>query len=456
MSDINIFSYLESKTELSEKIEYLTDSDLQFLLATGRKDPDLDLLCRRIQLAKKILTLPSEELMNFHTKDFYPEFWHLVTEAQRPTKFSEEYKAISQNLLQQVRQEKEPIRRQYLVLICIMFGELVETSDLIEQKYWPRLLRDRFLDFMRVNSLANTSMPRNMSKLVSDIAHNDWFSAFLYEKYYALIKKHSQAVIDEKTCPRVENYQVYFCWLQGEENLPPVVRCCYNSLKQNAGRYKVVFIDEKNLSNYVDIAPHILKKFRAGKISRTHFSDILRVNLLERHGGLWLDSTILVTDPLENHKDLLEKPFFTAKFDPEKSYKNRYASNISFGRWAGFIQGTSIIHNPLHVFAKEFLNEYLHDFDRFARYVLLDYIINLAYENIPSVREEIRAVPVNNVEIRYIQQRRNDPYAKFPLDKILKDNFLHKQSWKIELDMTREDTVFREIQRRYAPETIQN
>ena len=78
----------------------------------------------------------------------------------------------------------------------------------------------------------------------------------------------------------------------------------------------------------------------------------------------------------------------------------------------------------------------------------------LAYDNIPAVRKEFDAVPINNTEIYFIQDHLNDSYAEYSFDKILAGNFLYKLSWKKTLDMTRTDTVFREIQRRYAPETI--
>ena len=80
--------------------------------------------------------------------------------------------------------------------------------------------------------------------------------------------------------------------------------------------------------------------------------------------------------------------------------------------------------------------------------------MNLAYENIPSVRKEFDAVPINNTEIGFIRNSLNEPYAAYPFDKILQGNFLNKLSWKIQLDMTTPGTVFREIQRRYAPETM--
>ena len=81
---------------------------------------------------------------------------------------------------------------------------------------------------------------------------------------------------------------------------------------------------------------------------------------------------------------------------------------------------------------------------------MIDFMMALAYENIPEVRREFDDVPINNVGIYFIQEHLNDSYAEFPYDKILRGNFLHKLSWKVPLDTTRTDTVFREIQRRYS------
>jgi len=402
-------------------------------------------------MAEIFSNLPPEALRQIYLTDFYTDFWKLAGEAQRRTKFAEEEKNISRQVLERARQESNPVRRQFFALLMIIFGEMQEAQRFIDQNLWSQQLRQDFDAFAKWQRIVSTSLS---PQLRAKIARNEQISAFLQEKYSALIKKHSQAVINEETCPRVKDYQIYFCWLQGEANLPPVVRCCYNSLRQNAGRYKIVFIDEQNFSNYVDIPPHIMDKFRAGKITRTHFSDILRVNLLERHGGLWLDSTILVTEPLENHNVFWQMPFFTLRFEAEKDCKNNYSAFSSFGRWATFVQGTSILHNPLFVFEKEFYNAYWQDFDEVIDYFLMDFMMALAYDNIPAVRKEIDAVPINNILLNIIRDHINFPYARLPFDRILHGTFLHKLTYKNKLDMTTPGTVFREIQRRYAPETI--
>ena len=435
------------------KISEQRVNNLQHMIAAGRKDSEFDLFCRRMQMAEIFSNLPPEVLRQIYLTDFYTDFWKLAGEAHRKTKFYDEEKNISRQILELARQEQNPVRRQVFALLLIVFGEMQEAQKFIDQRLWPQQLRQDFDAFAKWHRIISNPLPPQVR---TAIARNEQISAFLQNKYSALIKKYSQAVIDEKTCPRVrpEDYQIYFCWLQGEENLPPIIRCCYNSLKQNAGHYKIVFIDEQNFSKYVDLPPHVLDKFKAGKITRTHFSDILRVNLLERYGGLWLDATILVTEPLENHKDFWQMPYFTQKFFHEYDIKNPFSTFISYGRWTTGIQGTAILHNPLFTFGKEIFNACLQDFESFIDYYLIDFAIALAYNNIPAVKKEIDAVPINHVNIYSAENYLNELYVNYPFDKIFKGDFLHRISYKKQLDMNKPGTVFREIQRRYAPETI--
>ena len=227
-----------------------------------------------------------------------------------------------------------------------------------------------------------------------------------------------------------------------------------NSFEMNTSPYKICFIDEQNFSNYVELPNHIMDKFKAGKISRTHLSDIIRINLLEQYGGLWLDSTILITEPLSKYKNYWKMPFFTQKFCHERDNNNRYARTfrcyVSYARWAGFIQGSAILHNPLYTFMKEFYNEYWRDFDDVIDYVLMDFMMDIAYDNIPFVHKEMDDVPINNVNTWTTNMHLNDLYEKFPFDKVIKDTFLNKLSWKKKINLDVEGTVYKEILKRYG------
>lgn len=62
------------------------------------------------------------------------------------------------------------------------------------------------------------------------------------------------------------------------------------------------------MAQYVDIPDYILQKYKQGKMTRTHLSDIVRLLLLSKYGGVWIDSTILLTNELPHY--VIESPLF--------------------------------------------------------------------------------------------------------------------------------------------------
>lgn len=87
---------------------------------------------------------------------------------------------------------------------------------------------------------------------------------------------------------------IWLCWLHGLAAAPPLVKACYNSLKQLTG-YSLVVIDNTNWREYVELPGYIVKKWEKGRIPAAMSSDLLRVELLIRYGGTWIDSTVLCT-----------------------------------------------------------------------------------------------------------------------------------------------------------------
>jgi hypothetical protein len=92
--------------------------------------------------------------------------------------------------------------------------------------------------------------------------------------------------LDNKEFPKT----IWFLWLQGLANAPLVVRQCYESwIKHNPG-WNVILLDEKNISDHISI--------KSGDITPQAFSDILRINLLAKYGGVWVDATCFCNKPL--------------------------------------------------------------------------------------------------------------------------------------------------------------
>lgn len=423
--------------------------ELEFFKDEITKESQENLIVQYGKITEWLLNFPPEKISELHLQDRYSVFWNLTNLFQYIGTARAQVAEILAQIKPLIETEKNPIRRQYLALSFLMLGEFKTFVNLEDQNLWSKNLREDYAAFSKFRQLTDlsTHLP-----LRSNLRRNEQIKNFLQNKYSALIQKYSSATLAD--CQKVspKDYKIYFCWLQGKENLPPLVQCCYNSLKRNAGKFEIVFIDEKNFSDYVILPEYITKKFADGKIGHAHFSDIIRINLLEQYGGLWLDSTILVTEPLEKYKQFWKLPFYTQKFFQEKSNFCPFADNPSYGRWAGFAFGAAVLHNPFFAYMKDFYNEYWREYDEILDYVLMDFMIDLAYENIPAVRKEFDAVPINNNQAWDLLSLLNLPYSQYPYEKILRGNFLNKLNWKKQSDWQTPGTVLQEIKKKYFGE----
>lgn len=121
----------------------------------------------------------------------------------------------------------------------------------------------------------------------------------LKKKYISILKKYPYD--DVKNKEHIKNKTVWICWLQGIENAPDLVKVCYESVCKNLSDWNIIVITSENLNEYADIPLYIMDKWKNGIITNTHFSDILRSELLARYGGLWVDSTVLCTGQVPNY-----------------------------------------------------------------------------------------------------------------------------------------------------------
>lgn len=225
----------------------------------------------------------------------------------------------------------------------------------------------------------------------------------------------------------VKKGYVWFFWWQAskKEDLPPVVQLCYENLIHNMAPLEVVFLNQDNVADFVDIPDFILDKLNRKEFSLTHFSDILRFSLLNRYGGIWCDATVLITEPIEKHMEVLQYRLFTQCF-----YKNKNEVliaddariNVAFGRWTGFFQATNVIHHPLYALGEKLFYYYWSKNTQLLDYFLIDHIISLIYDNILEVKKDIDAIPINNKRIFYFVH----DHEHVSLD----NTYVFKLSWK--------------------------
>ena len=123
-------------------------------------------------------------------------------------------------------------------------------------------------------------------------------------------------------------------WAQGYDDVPEVVKRCLSSVENQASNYTIVRLTDQNLSDYLNLPDFVQSK--RSSFSRAFFSDLLRLLLLKAYGGIWLDATVYLSNPIPDV--LLSNDFFVFRRDPNekniKYWRNTYA--YYFGWAKGF------------------------------------------------------------------------------------------------------------------------
>ena len=207
----------------------------------------------------------------------------------------------------------------------------------------------------------------------------------LYTQYHPLLLSlrdhYSSFAVQQAPSPKER--KIWFCWLQGIEEAPALVRACLNSIRRNIPEWEVIVISLDNYRNYVEVPSEIEEKFRRGIIPKALFSDMLRVALLCLHGGTWMDASLLCT----SHNfppSVLDCDLFLFQHLQPGEYRFRGTSN-----W--FI--TARPQNPLLLVLRDMLYQYWRDHDCTLNYYIFHQFFAWIAQEYPN---EIAAMPRGN------------------------------------------------------------
>jgi len=200
------------------------------------------------------------------------------------------------------------------------------------------------------------------------------------KKRYELFMYERSAVYKDRGGVAVHPRVIWFCWLQGYDKAPDLVRACYNALRQNLPQYEVRIVTEENVAQYVELPEHVLDKRRDGSIPAALFSDIIRLELLNKYGGTWLDATVLCAAG-NVPGEYLEADLFMFQYSAPGS-----ASGVSISNW--FISACA--GNPVLLTLRDMLCEYWKEYDLVLDYYIFHFFFNMLAEVFP---EELASMP---------------------------------------------------------------
>lgn len=261
--------------------------------------------------------------------------------------------------------------------------------------------------------------------------------ARLDEKYRHYYEKKYRRFIEQ--LPKYKNThkysnKVWWCWLQGEEQAPELCKACLASLRKNLKNRDITVITKDNYSDYVEIPSFVLDKYRKGYITHTQFSDILRLELLIKYGGTWIDSSVLATG--------YDGSFFDKDLFVYKCFLKDGSGTVS-SSW--FI--TSEIDNPILHTTRDLLYHYLRQNSYFDRYFMLHIFFAIATERYPKEWESVPMIP--NTIPHILQFEMDVPYCEERFNDVCKLSPIHKLTQKANLDSLPSNSVYKHIINNY-------
>ena len=244
---------------------------------------------------------------------------------------------------------------------------------------------------------------------------------YIENKYLKFFKEYN---FNPKLIEKDIRYQgkIWICWWQGLEDAPEIVKSCVNSIKKNTELHEVIVITEENYHEFVDFPTWLEDKKKNGVISKTHYSDLLRLEILSRYGGLWLDSTFYCSSKCID--EIFEKEVWSIK---RPDYLH---CSIAYGHFANYSLASNWEYRKIYAIVRDFLLFYWQENDSIIDYLLTDYLIVLASKYNVEVKQKLEQIEPNNPRCDDLFKVLGCPYDEVEWKELCENTGLFKLSWK--------------------------
>lgn len=230
--------------------------------------------------------------------------------------------------------------RLYTSILSLFMGKLIKSLV-------PKLRRLSF----RYQTLSGLSRHLDKSKMINVdqlCLHAPANSLFTQNQNKA---ERAMSSLFDKIPLDNENFDIpkiiWIYWDKGLDSAPEVVKSGYQSWKSMNPDYEIRFLNETNVQDYFDFNSLFFKL--SMDIGIAHKSDFIRIYLLSRFGGVWVDSTTFCWKPLSQWLDTETKDCGIFLFKQAPDRKDRQIKNWFIASSKG---------NPVTVSMLKALTEY--------------------------------------------------------------------------------------------------
>ena len=258
----------------------------------------------------------------------------------------------------------------------------------------------------------------NNARKICEKRHNAT-RGFLEKEFYEFIINY-----EFNTCNQKNSKIIWTLWMQGYENAPELVKSTIDSIRKFAelNNFQFILLEENTIEKYIVFPKLIKEKMDLGVIDYTKISDILRVSLLAKYGGTWVDATIYMKEEFDS--SLLLQNYYTIKTGGIEDY----SPNISNNRWKGFfLSGNS----SLFSFTRDFFFEYYSRYDIAVDYLLIDYIFDIAYKYDEKIKNQMLELEKSNPDLFWLESHLGDKFDQKVWDNITETTKVFKTTYKL-------------------------
>ena len=267
---------------------------------------------------------------------------------------------------------------------------------------------------------------KNHNKVIDNINYNNSIkksnfsktrtdSNILSKDFNSQINYYLNFVNDTQTYEHTHLYSdnIYWCWLQGLDKAPDLYKSTFNSVKKNCINHNIIVINKTNIQKYIKFPSFILEKFHKKMFSNTHFSDLLRLELLIKYGGTWIDASVLITK--------YEKTFFNQDLFFFKANKNQRVSGSSW-----FL--TSEKDSPVLKTTRDLLYEYWRKENYLCEYYLFHLFFKISFQK--YYNDYLNMPNFSNIPVHYLQKELLNKFNYTKYLNIIKISSVHKLTKK--------------------------
>ena len=109
----------------------------------------------------------------------------------------------------------------------------------------------------------------------------------LIRKYRHILDERKARYVEDSTRGDEEVHKiVWFSWLQGIDQAPDLVKVCLASQRKHLPDYEFRVFDLSNYQQWIELPEYIVRKYEKGLIPAASFSDLLRLSVLQKYGGV--------------------------------------------------------------------------------------------------------------------------------------------------------------------------